>query len=442
MPNVIDCDARLEEGIAAHRDGDLQAALAAYKDVLTADPDHSDGLHFLGLLHFDAGKTDNAVLLIRQSLDKNPQNASAYNNLGNILKLGNRQEEALEAYVRAVKIEPRHEQAWNNINVMMEGATNNDDLLPILSEIVRLDPDNPNAWHNYGLSLMLAGHRDEAADALERCLEFGAEVWTDPIWHARVLCALGRQERAVEHLESIVAADPDNTVARYQLAAVRGDNLDQAPEDYVKTHFDSFSDSFDEVLKNLGYCAPELVAEEVIALGRENGTPFADVVDLGCGTGLCGPLIRDQCGKLTGIDLSPGMLRKAASLEAYDFLVEGELVAFLRSDLPTRFDLAVCVDTLCYLGDLQPFMSALYAALKPGGLLIASVEHLSDPGGPDYRVDPTGRYAHLPAYLRRSAEAEGFSYLREKQVVLRHELGKQVHGLIFHLQKPDILVVA
>jgi len=435
-------DERLQEGIAAHRSGNLEAALAAYKDVLTADPDHADGLHFLGLLHFDAGKADNAIVLIRKSLEQNPRNASAFNNLGNILKLSDRQAEALEAYVKAVEIEPRHDQAWANINVMMEGATNNEDLLPILTEIVRLDPDNPNAWHNYGLSLMLAGRRDEAADALERCLEFGSDVWSDPIWHARVLCALGRRDRAVEHLEGVVAADPDNTLARYQLAAVRGDKLDQAPEDYVKTHFDNFSDSFDDVLKNLGYRAPELVAEEVNTLAAEKGVPFQDVVDLGCGTGLCGPLMRENCGRLTGIDLSPGMLRKAATLEVYDFLLEGELVGFLNSNLPTPFDLAVCVDTLCYIGDLQPFMNALYKALKPGGLLIASVEHLADPDGPDYRVDPTGRYAHTPAYLRRSAEAAGLTYIKEKEVVLRQELGQEVHGLIFHLRKPDTILAS
>lgn len=223
-------DARLQEGITAHRDGDLEAALAAYKDVLTADPDHADGLHFLGLLHFDAGKADNAVVLIRKSLEQNARNAAAYNNLGNILKLSDKPDEALEAYVRAVEIEPRHDEAWSNINVMLEGATNNDDLLPILAEIVRLDPDNPNAWHNYGLSLMLAGHRTEAADALERCLAFGADIWSDPIWHARVLCALGREDRAIEHLERLLEADPDNAIARYQLAAARGDDMDQAPK--------------------------------------------------------------------------------------------------------------------------------------------------------------------------------------------------------------------
>ncbi|WP_428641144.1 tetratricopeptide repeat protein [Roseibium sp.] len=430
-------EARLQEGITAHRSGNLEAALAAYKDVLTDNPDHPDGLHFLGLLHFDAGKPENAIILIRKSLEQNPKNAAACNNLGNILKLSDRSDEALEAYVRAVEIEPRHQEAWKNISVMLEGATNNDDLLPILREIVRLDPDNANAWHNFGLSLMLAGHREEAADALERCLEFGAEAWSDPVWHARVLCALGRQERAVEHLEAVVAADPDNKVARYQLAAVRGDELDQAPEDYVREHFDGFSDSFDDVLKNLDYRAPELVAGEVVKLAALRAAPFRDIVDLGCGTGLCGPLIRRYCDKLTGIDLSPGMLRKAAALNVYDFLVEGELVGFLTSDLPTHFDLAVCVDTLCYLGNLQPFMEALCSALAPGGILIASVEHLDDPSGPDYRVDPTGRYAHTPAYLRRSAEAAGLDYTKEKTVVLRRELGKDVHGLIFELRKPD-----
>lgn len=430
-------DAVLNEGIAAHRNGNLEAAQEAYLKILQEDPDHPDGLHFLGLLHFEAGKRDNAIALIRTSLEHNPKNASAFNNLGNILKLGGDDQEALTAYVRAVELEPRQEEAWNNINVLLRGATRNDELLPILAEIVRLDPENPHAWHNYGLSLMLAGHKAEAADALERCLDFGNDVWADPVWHARVLCALGRRDRALAHLEKIVEAYPDNEVARYQLAAVRGDALDHAPEDYVKTHFDKFSDTFDEVLTRLGYKAPELVAQDVAKLAAIKEMTFKDVVDLGCGTGLCGPLIRPHCGKLTGIDLSPGMLRKAAGLKAYDFLVEGELVSFLSADLPTQFDLAVCVDTLCYIGDLQPFMTALFKALKPGGVMVASVEHLAGDDTTDYKVDSTGRYAHTPAYLRRCAENAGLVHTGEREVVLRHELGEKVHGLIFQVQKPS-----
>jgi len=432
----MNTDEKLQEGIAAHKAGDLETAQDAYLAVLKADPEHADGLHFLGMLHFNAGHPDSAIALIGKSLENNPQNAGAHNNLGNILKLSGRDEEALISYVRAVELEPRHDEAWRNINVLLRAATRNEDLLPVLAEIVRLDPDNPHAWHNYGLSLMLAGKTEEAAEAIETCLNFGTDVWNDPVWHARVLCALGRKDRAQAHLEKIVELYPDNEVARYQLAAVRGDKLEHAPEDYVKSHFDHFSDTFDEVLSRLGYKAPELVAAEVVKLAEAKAGPFQDVVDLGCGTGLCGPLIRDHCRRMTGIDLSPGMLKKAAGLNVYDFLVEGELVAFLNSDLPTRFDLAVCVDTLCYLGDLQTFMTALAGALKPGGVLVASVEHLADDPATDYRVDATGRYAHSPAYLRRSAETAGFEYLDEKPAVLRHELGEEVHGLVFQVQKP------
>ena len=213
--------------------------------------------------------------------------------------------------------------------------------------------------------------------------------------------------------------------------------MEGAPEDYVAGHFDKFAASFDEVLDYLGYRAPDLVAEDVVALAEKNTARFQDVVDLGCGTGLCGPLIRDHCVRLSGVDLSKGMMQKAAELEVYDFLVEGELVSFLSDDLPTRFDLAVCVDTLCYIGNLQPFMTALAKALKPGGRLVASVEHLEGSNAQGFRVDSSGRYAHTPDYIRKCAEEASLIYAQDRKDVLRRELGKDVHGLIFQVVAPE-----
>ncbi|WP_305988838.1 tetratricopeptide repeat protein [Roseibium sp. MMSF_3544] len=432
----MDLDARLQDGIAAHRKGDLETAQDIYLEILDADREHPDGLHFLGLLHFDAGRTESAIGLIERSLELNPQNTSALNNLGNILKLTGEPRAAFAAYVRAVEIDSRHDDAWKNINHLLRASGDYEEVLEIMSEIVRLDPENPSAWHTYGLALMFTGRQEEASDAFEKSLNFDDAKAPTALWRARVLGALGRTDLSQKHFERIVEADPDNKAAQYHLSAVRGDKLEHAPEDYVKTHFDKFSDSFDEVLEGLGYRAPELVAEDVVALAGQRSAPFEDVVDLGCGTGLCGPLIRDHCVRLTGVDLSKGMMEKAAQLNAYDYLVEGELVAFLSSDLPTPFDLAVCVDTLCYIGNLRPFMKALYGALKPGGKLVASVEHLTDDTGADFRVDSSGRYAHTPNYIRQCAEEASLAYAQDRQEVLRRELGEDVHGLIFQVQRP------
>lgn len=84
----------------------------------------------------------------------------------------------------------------------------------------------------------------------------------------------------------------------------------RASDAYVQSVFDRFSNSFDSRLAALDYRAPALVAEAV----SECLGPLAaglEVLDAGCGTGLCAALLRPFANRLTGIDLSEGMLSKA-----------------------------------------------------------------------------------------------------------------------------------
>ena len=67
------------------------------------------------------------------------------------------------------------------------------------------------------------------------------------------------------------------------------------------TVFDRFAASFDNNLKNLGYRAPELAATALRSHVGEQAT--LDILDAGCGTGLCGPLLRPLCRRLTGVDM-------------------------------------------------------------------------------------------------------------------------------------------
>ncbi len=304
------------------------------------------------------------------------------------------------------------------------------------------------------MTLLMAGDKEEAADAFETCLDLGARRWSNPVWHATILASLGRHGRATATLERHLAAHPGDPLTTHQLAALRGRPPERAPDDYVRRHFDGFADTFDEVLGWLDYRAPGLVAAAVAR--RAEGRRLADVVDLGCGTGLCGPLVRQHCGRLTGVDLSPGMLAVAGRRGVYDHLVEGELVAFLREVPPIRFDLALCLDTLCYFGALEPVMQALGPALKPGGAMIATVERLPEAGqqdgpadgpvdgpgdgpgdGPAHRIGPSGRYAHRESYVRAAVEGAGLALVSAEPIVLRKELDREVAGLLFIVAQPD-----
>ena len=130
----------------------------------------------------------------------------------------------------------------------------------------------------------------------------------------------------------------------------------RASDAFIEQTFDSFAGSFDAKLAKLLYRAPALVAA-MLADSDVEASKSLDVLDAGCGTGLCGPLIAPYARRLVGVDLSARMLAQAQARNVYDELVKCELTAYLR-DSPGAFDVIVSADTLVYFGPLQDVVAA------------------------------------------------------------------------------------
>ncbi|MBW2481057.1 MAG: methyltransferase domain-containing protein [Deltaproteobacteria bacterium] len=186
--------------------------------------------------------------------------------------------------------------------------------------------------------------------------------------------------------------------------------------------FDDMAESFDaHLVKNLDYKAPTLIIDALAGvLPPPNAT--LDILDAGCGTGLCGPFLRPYARRLIGVDLSAKMLAKAAGRQTYDDLVKYELTEFLNRQNET-YDVIASADTLCYFGKLEPVFQAAAWSLKPGGIFAFTLEDTGDEG-PDSRLNSHGRYAHTRTYAEGAIEAAGLDIQSLTAVVLRNE-GKQ-----------------
>ena len=158
-----------------------------------------------------------------------------------------------------------------------------------------------------------------------------------------------------------------------------------------------------------------------------------EVLDAGCGTGLCAPFIAPFARRLTGVDLSAGMLAIAREKRLYDELVQAELTEFLESRVED-FDLIVSADTLVYFGDLSPVLTAAAASLRSNGRLVFTLEHLADPAGLDYRLEWHGRYSHARGYVDALLTCAGLTPTIE-EAELRMEAGKAVAGLAIDARK-------
>ncbi|WP_253789308.1 class I SAM-dependent methyltransferase [Nocardia amikacinitolerans] len=99
------------------------------------------------------------------------------------------------------------------------------------------------------------------------------------------------------------------------------------------------------------------------------------ILDAGCGSGPLFAELRDRGAIVTGIDASAGMLEQARQRLGADADLR---IADLASPLPfpdDAFDDVVASLVLHYLPDWGPTLTELRRVLKPGGRLIASVEH-------------------------------------------------------------------
>lgn len=215
----------------------------------------------------------------------------------------------------------------------------------------------------------------------------------------------------------------------------------RAADAYVADLFDRYADSFDEALAGLAYRAPALIAEQ---LAEVAGAPAGQwrALDAGCGTGLCGPLLRPWARHLTGVDLSPGMVDKARQRGSYDELVVAELTAFL-TERPASYDLIASTDTLIYFGNLESVLNAAAHALHPVGWLAFTVEQATGETAPNgFRLNQSGRYSHTADYVQRTLTASGLKLRAMAPAALRLEAGEPVAGYVMLAQRPGEDAVA
>jgi len=359
--------------------------------------------HFLaGLAAFEAGRLEDAEASFVAAHTLLPQRVSTLINLAATRLQRGRLAEALESADALLALEPRNPDGLFHRATALDRLGRPADALAAYDLALAVEPRLGQAWSQRGSLLRELGRGAEAAASFERALAHGA--------------------------------DPD--LNRYYLAAVSAagarDRPATAPRPYVRSLFDAYAAQFDRHLQDtLQYRAPALMAQQLQELAGPGRGPWQSALDLGCGTGLLGPLVKPVAARLTGVDLSPAMLAQAGRLGVYDELVLADIVEHLRAT-PARHDLVLAADVFIYVGALEPVFDALDMVLAPGGVFCFSVEEAAADVA-DFELRASLRYAHGEAYLRRLAAAHGHELAALQRAPIRTDQHGRIDGLYIAL---------
>lgn len=427
----------LDHALQLHGEGRLDEARSAYLDILAEQPDADDALHYLGILEHQCGRSEAGLDLLARALDLAPPRAARLNDLGNVLSELERLDEAVEAFTVAIELDPDDANLNNNLGAVLLRQDRLPEAMAAFARALACDPDFVPALNNLGDLHSRQQQPDEAAEYYCRAFVSGPLQDKPKRMLGIAYYTLNRIEEAAAVYRAWIAEEPDNPIARHLLAACSGEDVPaRADNAFVETIFDEYAEHFDtKLVKSLAYRGPEYIAS-ALDLHLAGRTGLA-VLDGGCGTGLCGPVLAPYAAHLTGIDLSANMLARAAERGGYHHLEKAELGAYLGMRR-AAFDLIVIADVLIYFGALDAMFAAAAGALTAHGLLVFTVEiHAGGAQSPPFVIKPSGRYGHAPRYVEDCLAAQGFEVLTSHAVILREEFTQPVAGLVVSARRRD-----
>ena len=411
----------------AYRDqGKLKEAEESSRKALTLRPDLAEALINLGNALLDQGQLDEAVASYRKALLLNPDYAEAHYNLGNALLEQGKMDEAVASYRQALSLKPDLIQAHLSLGNVLRDQGELDEALASYKQALSLNPFLPQAYINLGNALQDQGKPDEAVVSYRQALSFDPDSAQAHLNLGNAFREGGRIDEAIASYQKVIQIDPGNIIATHILTALSGGDSACSPGKYVEVLFDHMADRFDKhLLHNLKYNVPEELVRMIRGFSKPPVEKW-DVLDLGCGTGLVGVAIAPYARRLTGVDLSPRMLAKARDRDIYHRLERSDLVSMMQGEGEEGYDVVIATDVFIYIGDLDNVMGQARRLLRRNGIFGFSLENLDL--SLDYKLMPTTRYAHSPAYIEKLAVQYGFHIHRMVPTQIRLENDGPVQG--------------
>ncbi|MEQ8710817.1 MAG: tetratricopeptide repeat protein [Rhodospirillales bacterium] len=442
----------LETARADEAAGRLREAVAGVRDWLAAHPGDPDGLVAMARLALRLGRAEVARDFAGQTLERDADHreavqisAAAFRALGDLAQ-------ADRMYDRLLRLDPANPSAWNekgNLALAMDQPATAVDCFRRALGVI---PDHPMISCNLGLALGHAGRHDAAAGVLTDLTErrdapaeafdhlsaiaalrgdmpgaeaaqlAGIDRFADRarshLLLARLRSTTGDREGAAEAFRQCLRLDPENREAAFVLSTMgEGETPETPPDEFYAGLFDYYADFFEWHLKEkLGYCGHDLIRASVEGtLGPGQGA--LEVLDVGCGTGLCGAAVEPWARAIDGMDFAPKMIRQATRRGLYRQLEACSALDFLkRTDC--RYDLVVAADVFGYIGNPLPLMTAVRSRLKAGGHFCFTAE-LGDVAR--FGMGDHIRYVFHPDFLTTAADETGFEILSRDQAVMRHD---------------------
>lgn len=309
----------IEQAVRLHQGGDIAAAAAAYRHLLSKGPRQPQLLNLLGVACLQMGSATEAVTLLKEAVKRQPQAADFHDNLGSALRSAGDVEGAIAAHRTALRLKPDHPPILFNLGNALAAAGRHGEAIPPYQaahrlrpshaatlfnlgnsqqalgqlpaaaasyrQLLSLQPDHAQGWNNLGGVLLRQDDLPAAADAYRQAARLRPDHAETLSNLGNVLLRQGRLAEAVAQQQAAIAADPTHAEAYIHLGAALQelDRLAEAIAAYreglkrLPTHVEGLA-NLGSALEQNGQVADALpVLHQALSLDPGNGAAWGNL---------------------------------------------------------------------------------------------------------------------------------------------------------------------
>lgn len=349
-------------------------------------------------------------------------------NKGMQLRAQNKKEEALSLANALYKQYPQDEKTIGFFALLMLETDYASQAIKLLEHSIQQLGERYSFYFDLAGIYKATGNKDKSIHFYQEALKHKPDCALSLFLIGQIYMKKDMPEQAIPHLQKSLQINTNNPEAKHLLNIAQGEKIGTASKEYVSKVFDDFADNFEETLVNkLDYKTPEKICSQ---FKKHTSNELNTIIDLGCGTGLCAPMLAPICKILNGVDLSQKMLDKAAAKDLYKELACADICEYLNKQ--SNLSAAIAADVFVYIGDLKDIFVSCNKSLNKNGLFSFSVEKTEKES---FEALVSGRFAHNINYLKKLAKDTDFEWLEDEESIIRTESGQNISGYLITLKK-------
>jgi Flp pilus assembly protein TadD len=207
-------------GGALHEKGQLDQAIAEYREAIRLKKDFAIAHSNLGSALREKGRLDEAIAEFREAIRLKKDYPEAHGHLGAALAKRGQLDEAIAECREAIRLKKDVPETHNNLGHALKEKGQLDEAIAECREAIRLKKDLPKPHYNLGIALRRKGQLDEAIAEYREAIRLKKDY---PEAHNNLGCALrekGRLDEAIAEYREAIRLEKDCAEAHYNLGLV------------------------------------------------------------------------------------------------------------------------------------------------------------------------------------------------------------------------------